>query len=450
MIKRLFEGKGRLTFVLVLFCLLILGCGHDPYYIPVTSITDVPNKAMIDTPLTLTGKVNPSFAKNQNIIWSIVFDDPNANVVPLVTLNGNTLYAVEDALGTTVTVNARVVNGKTETTDYNETFEIEIVPKTDNLPDGPVMIRGTGKYYGSLIEAVEAVGVEPVEIVILQDIIETKQIDLPNGVNITLVTEPGQKRTITVRFTSPNDFTLFSFNNTYNSITLGDGKGGELVFDGNNSRRCVSISDGTLFMNNGATITGFTDSAVYVNGGIFNMKGGEISNNNTNNGGGVFVSYGSKFNMEGGKIINNNASASGGGVYVVGTFTMTGGEISSNEAQDGGGVYISFGEFTMSGNAKIIGNIAGCGGGVYVCKTFIMEGGGISNNTAKNNGGGVYVTANASNFTMTGGTIFGINGDVNKTNKAPSGNDSDNGAAVYDNTKSIPAYNNTITVYPIP
>jgi hypothetical protein len=119
------------------------------------------------------------------------------------------------------------------------------------------------------------------------------------------------------------------------------------------------------------------------------MNGGEISNNNCDSGGGVFVDHS--------------------------TFTMNDGEISYNYAYDGGGVYLSTSTFTMSGG-KISNNTGGYGGGVYVDhSTFTMNGGDyrayiprdhslfydyggyysggvISRNHAGESGGGVYVS----------------------------------------------------------
>ena len=112
----------------------------------------------------------------------------------------------------------------------------------------------------------------------------------------------------------------------------------------------------------------------------FTMKGGTISDNETNYaGGGVYVGEYNLFTMEGGTISNNKAFATsnngrgeGGGVYVYGSFTMRGGEISGNNCDGsnysgylsgdvcrGGGVYVATDDdaaMTVSGNVKITGN----------------------------------------------------------------------------------------------
>jgi len=202
---------------------------------------------------------------------------------------------------------------------------------------------------------------------------------------------------------------------------------------------------------------------VYIqNGGMLKLKKGIIANNIsiTEQGSGVYVGYGSSFNMEGGYINSNTASVSsnngyGGGVYNNGTFTMSGGEISGNSsggsssaygggvynnnngifimsdgkisgnsAYNGGGVYINSGTFTMSGGEINGNNAPNMGSGVFIrFGSFNMEGGTISGNAITYHGGGV---ATFSNFTKTGGVIYGNDAGVN-SNTAQNGS----GHAVY-------------------
>ena len=113
---------------------------------------------------------------------------------------------------------------------------------------------------------------------------------------------------------------------------------------------------------------------------------------------------------------------SGRGVYAIGTFNMYGGSISGNVSQDSSGVLLDNGAnsggkgtaFNMYGG-EITGNTAtnGAGGGVYVFANspFRMYGGSISGNTAKYGGGGVYV-GSESVFTVSGSvTITGNTGN---------------------------------------
>jgi len=163
-----------------------------------------------------------------------------------------------------------------------------------------------------------------------------------------------------------------------------------------NTHPLVHVSNnGNLVMNEGAIITGNTNTGsgnwgggVYVDGGTFTMNGGTISGNAST------YTYG------------------GGGVNVRnGTFTMNGGTISGNTASSGGGVYVvgganGNGTFIMN-NGTISGNTASYGGGVCYGNTFTMNGGTISGNTASSSGGGVSSDGSNVTFTMNGGTISG-------------------------------------------
>jgi hypothetical protein len=103
----------------------------------------------------------------------------------------------------------------------------------------------------------------------------------------------------------------------------------------------------------------------------------------------------------------------------------------NNNSNGGGGVYVSGGTFTMNGG-EIRSNVAGNGGGVYVDGgTFTMKGGTISKNQATN-GGGVYVGVNGK-FSKDGGIIYGEDNPANG-NKAES---IGKGHAVY--VREVPA-----------
>jgi hypothetical protein len=119
--------------------------------------------------------------------------------------------------------------------------------------------------------------------------------------------------------------------------------------------------------------------------------------------------------MNGGEISDNEAR-NGGGVNVYdGTFTMNGGIISLNSAVDGGGVNVDEdGTFAMYGGI-ISRNVATySGAGVYVFgKSFTMYGGEISNNnsaaSSSNNGGGGVLVDWGTTFRIVTGTIYGYN-----------------------------------------
>ncbi|MDE6719770.1 MAG: hypothetical protein K2J68_07955, partial [Treponemataceae bacterium] len=151
-------------------------------------------------------------------------------------------------------------------------------------------------------------------------------------------------------------------------------------------------NEGTFIMTAGIISTNtatYNGGGVYVNGsGIFTMNGGEISNNTSTYAGGVFVRNNGTFTMKGGTILRNIVSETGGGVSVhTGTVEIKDGTIENNTAAYGGGIFV--------------GNFAN----TSAPTTFKMDGGTVSGNNASSDGGGVYVTGNASTFTMTGGTL---------------------------------------------
>ena len=146
--------------------------------------------------------------------------------------------------------------------------------------------------------------------------------------------------------------------------------------------------------------------AVYVDGGVFNMYGGNIIGNTASGykaGAAIFVNNGT-FAMHGGKIMYNYAQGMAGGVYIdadasekTGRFIMTGGEIAYNEA---------YGQ-----NASFYG---GAGGGVcsrnnasgsYI--VYDLTGGSIHHNAGLEFGAGI-------NFTPNNGTL-NIGGNISIT-----------------------------------
>ena len=172
-------------------------------------------------------------------------------------------------------------------------------------------------------------------------------------------------------------------------------------------------SEGTFTMNGGSIIgnTATRNGGGVYNAGTFIMNGGEISGNiGKSRGGGVYST--GPFNMNGGVIggsgAGKNAAAEGAGVFFVGpVFEMKGGEISYNETTYyGGGAVSTYTTFNMYGG-KISYNSGNGGGGVLNYGYFNMYGGEISHNTAVH-GGGVHnngSAAGASHFSMSGGLI---------------------------------------------
>lgn len=171
-----------------------------------------------------------------------------------------------------------------------------------------------------------------------------------------------------------------------------DNGGGILVGDGG----ILEISNGTISINTinngmGAGVCAYAKSAVI-------MTGGSIEGNT---GGGLAVIDNSRFTMQDGRIENNVADSSAGGgvvVYNQSACEMKGGSIIGNQAFTGGGVYLSGYDstspstFQMSGGSIREAILIGNGGGVHMQynSVFEMSGGSIEGNNAVN-GGGVYM-----------------------------------------------------------
>jgi hypothetical protein len=236
-------------------------------------------------------------------------------------------------------------------------------------------------------------------------------------------------KNITLTSNSNVEFKLFNADDQFIIAVM---NGGELKLDGiiithvEDARGSGVYVDrrGTLHMYSGK-ISG-NSGGVRIEGGVFVMSGGEISDNSysgvTNgddrgsfvmSGGEISrnseqgVTNGGSFVMSGGKILDNNA----GGVYNSGSFVMSGGEISRNQDHANGGVY-NLGSFVMSGG-EISRNIVRNGVGVGVNNhdgNFSMSGGVISGNSAVH-GGGVATSnigfTNHGTFELTGGKISG-------------------------------------------
>ena len=141
----------------------------------------------------------------------------------------------------------------------------------------------------------------------------------------------------------------------------------------------VYIDANTIFTINGGSIkdnmtvdgnytAGLHGGGVYARGTVY-MNGGNIINNKSERGGGVYIYPAAKFYMSSGSINNNEAASSGGGVYIAEksgqgdtTFEMSGGSITGNAvisnltSSNGGGVY-NAASIKISGNVQIAGNL---------------------------------------------------------------------------------------------
>ena len=141
----------------------------------------------------------------------------------------------------------------------------------------------------------------------------------------------------------------------------------------------VYIDANTIFTINGGSIkdnmtvdgnytAGLHGGGVYARGTVY-MNGGNIINNKSGRGAGVYIYPAANFYMSSGSINNNEANYSGGGVYIAEksdqgdtTFEMSGGSITGNAvisnltSSNGGGVY-NAASIKISGNVQIAGNL---------------------------------------------------------------------------------------------
>lgn len=271
---------------------------------------------------------------------------------------------------------------------------------------------------------------ETVNIVVTTPITVDKALTVKAGHSVTISGETltrvgsgsGKKLTVANLFIIEKGGTL-----TLHDITLQGGAN-----EGAKSPTPI-VCNGTLNLNEGAVITGFTakdnGGGLTVNPtGVVTINGGEIKGNKAapqtrtppGLGGGICINGGS-ITMNYGVISDNIADSGwgsdigglGGGIYISnqGSFILNGGTISNNEA----------------GNKQEANYLSyGAGGGIYVNANclFTMNGGLICDNTAyalrgsKLNGGGIHINAGGiqnvhlNAGTITGNTAYGAGGGI--------------------------------------
>lgn len=166
--------------------------------------------------------------------------------------------------------------------------------------------------------------------------IDGGEISAPNGSSSLITVGTGGTLHITENATIQNN-------------RLSAGNGGGITVKGGT----VEMTGGTITECQGENFGG----GVYITSGTFTMSGGTIDNcfatyqtDATRGGGGVTIGSQGIFNMSGNATIQNCQARMGGGVYVDGgTFNMSGGEILGNVAQGsrpgnvwgGGGVFLT-------------------------------------------------------------------------------------------------------------
>ena len=220
-------------------------------------------------------------------------------------------------------------------------------------------------------------------------------------------------------------FDMFGGKLTGGKVTKGGG-GGAIALD---DQQCVfNMYGGEISDNNGNNYGGaifrkFDANKPNITGGAFNMYGGTIKNNTAKNGGAFASATGGTVNLAGGTISGNKATmdnkdAGGGAIYMrgCGTITITGTQITGNSSSlDGGAILMGWGTVTISSNAKLNNNTASRWGGA-ICQrtdspytsTINMTSGEISGNRASEGGAVEVLDANCT-FNLSGGKITNNN-----------------------------------------
>jgi len=172
--------------------------------------------------------------------------------------------------------------------------------------------------------------------------------------------------------------------------------------------------DAILYRNEARNAAPFGGGVRLLGASTFNLEGGEITRNESDNsGGGVNVGGGTNFQMSGGAEISHNSAPRSAGLHGTSTATLEifdAAQIYGNEASTtGGGVGLEeSADLTLSGQAKIRNNIAITnGGGLHASgdSRVTMQGGFIENNQSFNHGGGVMLWVTAQ-FSLQDGEIL--------------------------------------------
>jgi len=158
-----------------------------------------------------------------------------------------------------------------------------------------------------------------------------------------------------------------------------------------------------------------TNSTVMLGGGVYvgnegatlDMVGGEIRNNSTEDGGGLYI-YSGAATLTGTQMLSNRAYSVGGAVYVDranATLTISAGEINDNESDYGGGVYVNYGRATLNETHVLSNTVDQTGGGMYVDYGSVT----LNETQVRDNhadvGGGLCLDSGSATLNITGGAI---------------------------------------------
>lgn len=214
----------------------------------------------------------------------------------------------------------------------------------------------------------------------------------------------------------------------------------------------AAVEGGTFVLAGTASIhhcSASVGGAVYVGRGnsVFEMEGGRIEEN-TGTYGSVWIN-GGIFRMGDGVITQNRSGNAGTIRLYSGKAYLTGGEITDNKAADGGALYIGRSAFAQLSDIKITGNQATNRGGAIFSEGSlnIFDGTLLENNTAANYGGAIYQLVG--NIKMIGGAM--VHNEASKggglaqnPNVGGAGSFSLSGGMLCDNTSTLDGTGNDI------
>lgn len=240
------------------------------------------------------------------------------------------------------------------------------------------------------------------EIKLYEDITVNNKIEInKSGISVTIYGEGHKLELVASYIIAKNGSTLNLGNTNYDkTLSIVD----KPPTSGNATTPLITVSNATLNMYNGVTLSGRKSSGTA--GGVqlegtakFNMYGGEISGCRAECSavGGVFTTGNSEFTMNGGTIKECSGGTCGGvGVRDNGKFIMDGGTIESCKEDYYKNNYGRSGGVSVSGNGKFTMN----DGTIKDCDSYSTGGGGVY----------IYVSsADTQGFEMNGGTIVNCN-----------------------------------------
>ncbi len=346
-----------------------------------------------------TGLVSDNTATIENV----VFDGNEAAIGGGISINGNSGYSY----GITVTMDGLTVNDNEATNGEGGGIHVSGNIAKVSLSDSAVT-NNTANGCGGGIYLFEAKGISG-------DAVSFSNVEV-NGNTATGTDSFGGGLvvdTVVVNLTGNNEINQNTAN-AWGGGLIVRASGGTGVAEVN-----INMTDaGTTTINNN-TVGKYGGGVHVANVGTsrFNMRGGEICGNTSNNASGGGIDTQGITTLNGTTISDNTAKnggniAFGGGVVTRGeisNLTLTNCTVSGNTAQYGGGVTVTeFAQATINGGT-VSGNTADEAGGILVYNNSSATASGLTvsgNTTTAGDGGGVLVTINSS-LEMENSFIYG-------------------------------------------